>query len=96
MFNLIALILFCFKSSNPENLSIKTSGSLRFIARAFIVKSLREKSPSSFDFETGDFLIKDGKVQTVSGYVALKQWIQKMLKTEQNKYKIYNTNNVEK
>jgi hypothetical protein len=53
------------------------------------------KSPA-FDFETGDFLIKDGKVQTVTGYTALKQWIQKILKTEQNKYKIYNTDNIEK
>ncbi|EKQ51390.1 MULTISPECIES: DUF2634 domain-containing protein [unclassified Clostridium] len=53
------------------------------------------KSPA-FDFETGDFIVKDGKVETLTGYAALKQWIQKTLKTEQNKYKIYNTDNVDK
>lgn len=53
------------------------------------------KSPS-FDFETGDFLVTDGKVVTVTGLQALKLWIQKTLKTEKNKYKIYNTDNVEK
>lgn len=53
------------------------------------------KSPS-FDFEVGDFVVKDGKVQMLTGYDALKQWIQKVLKTEKNKYKIYNTDDVEK
>lgn len=53
------------------------------------------KSPV-FDFSTGDFLIKNGSVQTTKGYEALKTWIQKILKTEKNKYKIYNTENVEK
>jgi hypothetical protein len=49
-----------------------------------------------FDFETGDFVTKDGKVQTVTGIDAVKLWIQKILKTEKNKYKIYNTDNAEK
>jgi len=53
------------------------------------------KSPK-FDFTTGDFVVKDGKVATVIGLESLKLWIQKTLKTEKNKYKIYNTNNVEK
>ena len=53
------------------------------------------KSPQ-FDFTTGDFVVKDGKVATVTGLESLKLWIQKTLKTEKNKYKIYNTNNVEK
>lgn len=53
------------------------------------------KSPS-FDFEIGDFVAKDGKVQMLTGYDALKQWIQKVLKTEKNKYKIYNTDELEK
>lgn len=55
----------------------------------------QSKSPV-FDFSTGDFLVKNGSVQTTKGYEALKTWIQKILKTEQNKYKIYNTDNVEK
>lgn len=53
------------------------------------------KSPQ-FDFDAGDFVVKDGKVVTVTGLQALKLWIQKTLKTEKNKYKIYNNNNVEK
>ncbi|NOW07863.1 DUF2634 domain-containing protein [Clostridium beijerinckii] len=55
----------------------------------------RGKSPS-FSFETGDFVVKDGKVKMLTGYDALKQWIQKVLKTEKNKYKIYNSDELEK
>ncbi|HEY5582932.1 MAG TPA: DUF2634 domain-containing protein [Ruminiclostridium sp.] len=44
-----------------------------------------------FDFTTGDFVVKDGKVQTVEGIEALKIWIQKVLKTEKFKFKIYET-----
>ncbi len=53
------------------------------------------KSPQ-FDFDLGDFVVQDGKVVTVTGLNALKLWIQKTLKTEKNKYKIYNTDKVEK
>lgn len=53
------------------------------------------KSPQ-FDFDLGDFVVQDGKVVTVTGLQALKLWIQKTLKTEKNKYKIYNTDKVEK
>lgn len=53
------------------------------------------KSPV-FDFTTGDFVVKNGSIQTAKGYDALKTWIQKILITEKNKYKIYNTDNVDK
>ncbi|AQS09691.1 hypothetical protein CLOBY_18220 [Clostridium saccharobutylicum] len=53
------------------------------------------KSPQ-FDFDVGDFVVKDGKVETVTGLKAVKLWIQKILMTEKNKYKIYNTNDIEK
>lgn len=53
------------------------------------------KSPQ-FDFDLGDFVVQDGKVVNVTGLQALKLWIQKTLKTEKNRFKIYNTNNVEK
>jgi hypothetical protein len=53
------------------------------------------KSPG-FNFELGDFNVKDGKVEIVSKYEALKQWIQKTIRTDKNKYKIYNTNDSEK
>jgi hypothetical protein len=42
-----------------------------------------------FDFEQGDFILIDGKVQEVEGEQALKVWIRKILKTEKIKYKIY-------
>lgn len=42
-----------------------------------------------FNFDTGDFVIKDGKIQTVGGVDALKQWIKKIILTEKNKYRIY-------
>lgn len=43
----------------------------------------------SFDFEAGDFVIKDGKLQEIEGIDVLENWIQKKLRTEKNKYKIY-------
>ena len=49
-----------------------------------------------FDFSTGDFLIEDGKVKSLSGFEALKMWITKVLKTEKYRFKIYNSDNVEK
>ena len=42
-----------------------------------------------FDFETGDFVITDGKLTAISGIESLKGWIQKVLKTEKFKFKIY-------
>lgn len=44
-----------------------------------------------FDFNTGDFVLKDGKLVEVEGIEALKIWIQKILKTEKFKFKIYET-----
>lgn len=57
--------------------------------------SSKGKSPC-FNFETGDFYVKDGRVEIISKHEALKQWIQKTIRTDKNKYKIYNTNNTEK
>jgi len=42
-----------------------------------------------FDFEKGDFILIDGKPQEIEGEKALKVWINKILKTEKIKYKIY-------
>lgn len=44
-----------------------------------------------FDFNTGDFVLKDGKLVEIEGLEALKMWIQKILKTEKFKFKIYET-----
>lgn len=47
----------------------------------------------NFDFTAGDFVIVDGKVQTLTGLEALKVWITKALKTQKFKFKIYNSEN---
>jgi hypothetical protein len=44
-----------------------------------------------FDFETGDFIVKDGKIQVCSGLEAMKIWINKLIRTEKFKFKIYET-----
>lgn len=46
-----------------------------------------------FDFNTGEFVIKDGKLVEIDGYDALKIWINKVLKTTKNKFEIYNNTN---
>lgn len=42
-----------------------------------------------FDFEKGDFVIKNGKLVEVSGNDAIKVWIEKIIRTEKFKFKIY-------
>lgn len=42
-----------------------------------------------FDFEAGDFVLKDGRPFEVSGIEAVKVWIQKILRTEKYRYKVY-------
>lgn len=48
------------------------------------------KNTFLFDFKKCDFVIKDGNPVTVSGIDALKVWIDKILHTQLNRYKIYN------
>lgn len=42
-----------------------------------------------FDFETGDFVLKDGKLIPVDGVDALRIWIEKVLRTEKLRFEIY-------
>ena len=42
-----------------------------------------------FDFEAGEFVIKDGKPVEINGFDALKIWIDKVLRTPANKYEVY-------
>ncbi len=42
-----------------------------------------------FDFENGDFILRDGRLVEVSGIEALKVWIEKILRTEKYRYEIY-------
>ncbi len=53
--------------------------------------STTNKKSFLFDFDMGDFSIADGKIQVVEEIEALKVWIQKILKTEKFKFKIYDT-----
>lgn len=47
------------------------------------------KPSYQYDFEKGDFVLKDGKLKKVEGKDSLKVWITKVLKTERYKFKIY-------
>lgn len=42
-----------------------------------------------FDFEVGDFILKDGRLVEIEGVEALKVWIEKILRTEKYRYKVY-------
>lgn len=42
-----------------------------------------------FDFEKKKMILKDGKVVLVSGKEKIKQWIELLIRTEIDKYKIY-------
>lgn len=42
-----------------------------------------------YDFEKGDFVIRDGRLVEVEGKEAIKIWIEKILRTERFKYEIY-------
>lgn len=42
-----------------------------------------------FDFTTGDFALRDGKLIECDGIDAIKVWIEKILRTEKERYPIY-------
>lgn len=42
-----------------------------------------------FDYKKGDFIYKNGAPITVEGKEALKEWINKLIRTEKFKFKIY-------
>ncbi len=42
-----------------------------------------------FDFEKGDFVLMDGRLVEISELEALKMWIEKILRTEKYRYKVY-------
>ena len=43
-----------------------------------------------FDFASGDFVVRDGKLVECDGIDAIKVWIEKILRTEKDRYSIYN------
>jgi len=42
-----------------------------------------------FDFKTGDFIVKDGRLVKLKDIEALKIWIEKVIRTEKFRFKIY-------
>ncbi|AOY76690.1 DUF2634 domain-containing protein [Clostridium formicaceticum] len=42
-----------------------------------------------YDFKKGDFVMKDGRLVVVEDVEAVKVWIEKLLRTEKFKFKIY-------
>ena len=58
------------------------------IAFASSVDSYGTKS-YLFDFSTGDFIVRDGKLIECDGIEALKVWIEKILRTEKGRFHIY-------
>ena len=42
-----------------------------------------------YDFKTGDFIMKNGKLVVVEGIEALKVWIEKVIRTKKFHFKIY-------
>ena len=42
-----------------------------------------------FDFENGDFVVRDGKLIECDGIESIKVWIEKILRTEKGRYPIY-------
>lgn len=45
-----------------------------------------------YDFDKGDFVIRDGRLVEVEGKEAIKVWIEKILRTEKFKFEIYKEN----
>lgn len=43
-----------------------------------------------FDFDKGDFVVRDGKLVECDGVEAIRVWIEKIIRTEKNRYPIYN------
>lgn len=43
----------------------------------------------SFNLETGEFDLVDGKIQTITGEESVRQWIRKVINTEKGQYEIY-------
>lgn len=42
-----------------------------------------------FDFENGDFVVRDGQLIECDGIESIKVWIEKILRTEKGRYPIY-------
>ena len=66
----------------PETSDLPQSVSLDVIKYGFGKSFL-------FDFNKGDFVLRDGKMTVVEDVAALKVWIEKIMRTKRDEYKIY-------
>lgn len=56
-------------------------------------EDFEDKSSFLFDFNKGDFVLKDGKFIEISKVEALKQWVEMVIRTERYRYEIYKDEN---
>lgn len=50
------------------------------------------KNTFDFDFKTGEFVLENGNPVILTGLDALKLWVQKCIRTQLGRYRIYNGN----
>lgn len=48
-----------------------------------------------FDFDAGEFVLRDGKFVMIEGIATIKQWVHSTLQTEKYKYLIYQNHGIE-
>lgn len=48
-----------------------------------------------FDFNIGEFILRDGKFTKIEGITVIKQWVHSTLQTEKYKYMIYQNHGIE-
>ena len=60
------------------------------IVTASNTETLSGRKSYLFDFDKGDFVVRDGKLVECDGLEAIKVWIEKIIRTEKGRYHIYN------
>jgi len=66
-----------------------------FVQEVEVKENKKQGKAFLFDFKQGDFLIKDGRLIEVDGVEAIKVWIEKILRTEKFKFKIYEEDGID-
>ncbi|MER2039723.1 MAG: DUF2634 domain-containing protein [Solibacillus sp.] len=61
-----------------EEIAIVENETLAFNGQAFL-----------YDYQKGDFVIRDGKLVELTGQAALEAWLEKLIRTEKFRFKIY-------
>lgn len=66
---------------NTQDLTVVTAEDTAVTGKSFL-----------FDFTAGDFVVRNGKLVECNGMEAIKVWIEKILRTEKERFKIYDDN----